>query len=206
MDVGDGVLDDDLARLLGRVHLRICLLLATCGSDPLPLFPGKHLRRKFPFGELVAPIAKRPLGKLHDVALVHDRHALALIDDGVLDRGAEQPIGAFFGRGLQADARTLRETDFGELFREILLEQIEKFLALRANPLRTRFPHKCHSVFSRKMTMSTFSGALTGEGTPLNQRTGLKHTYRSNNWRRATLSERIPPPTGVVSGPLIEIK
>ncbi len=54
--------------------------------------------------------------------------------------------------------------------------------------------------------MSTFSGALTGEGTPLNQRTGRRHTYKSNNWRNATLSERMPPPTGVVRGPLIEIK
>src|SRR5437773_472998 len=27
--------------------------------------------------------------------------------------------------------------------------------------------------------------------------------YRSSTWRSATLSERIPPPTGVVSGPLI---
>jgi len=62
------------------------------------------------------------------------------------------------------------------------------------------------SVFSRKITMSTFSGALTGEGTPLNQRTGRRQTYRSNNWRSATLSERMPPPTGVVSGPLIDTR
>ena len=54
--------------------------------------------------------------------------------------------------------------------------------------------------------MSTFSGALTGDGTPLNQRTGRRQTYRSSIWRNATLSERMPPPTGVVSGPLIEIR
>src|ERR1044072_2070201 len=29
-------------------------------------------------------------------------------------------------------------------------------------------------------------------------------TYRSSSWRNATLMERMPPPTGVVSGPLIE--
>src|SRR5688572_7334700 len=60
------------------------------------------------------------------------------------------------------------------------------------------------SEFSRKMTMSVFSGSFTGEGTPLNQRTGRRHTYRSSSWRSATLIERIPPPTGVVRGPLIE--
>ena len=62
------------------------------------------------------------------------------------------------------------------------------------------------SVFSRKITMSTFSGCFTGEGTPLNQRTGRRHTYRSSIWRSATFSERMPPPTGVVSGPLIDTR
>jgi hypothetical protein len=62
------------------------------------------------------------------------------------------------------------------------------------------------SVFSRKMVMLTWSGRFTGEGTPLNQRTGRRHTYRSSICRSATLSERMPPPTGVVSGPLIDTR
>src|SRR6185437_7065149 len=32
------------------------------------------------------------------------------------------------------------------------------------------------------------------------------HAYRSSTCRRVTLSERMPPPTGVVSGPLIETR
>src|SRR5882724_5092699 len=59
------------------------------------------------------------------------------------------------------------------------------------------------SVFSRKITMFTFSGCFTGEGTPLKYCTGRRQTKRSSNCRSATLSDRIPPPTGVVSGPLI---
>jgi hypothetical protein len=37
------------------------------------------------------------------------------------------------------------------------------------------------SVFSRKITMSTFSGCFTGGGTPLYHRTGLRQTYRSSS-------------------------
>ncbi|GIT13089.1 MAG: hypothetical protein CM1200mP34_4950 [Verrucomicrobiales bacterium] len=59
------------------------------------------------------------------------------------------------------------------------------------------------SVFSRKMTMSVSSGCFTGLGTPSNQRTGRRQVYRSRIWRRATLIERMPPPTGVVNGPFM---
>ena len=62
------------------------------------------------------------------------------------------------------------------------------------------------SVFSRKMTMSTSSGLRTGEGTPRNQRTGRRQTYRSSNWRIATFRLRKPPPTGVVRGPLMPMR
>ena len=54
--------------------------------------------------------------------------------------------------------------------------------------------------------MSTSSGRLTGEGTPSNQRTGRKQTYRSRSWRSATFRLRKPPPMGVVSGPLMPIR
>gem|GEM_PF-5787062 len=59
------------------------------------------------------------------------------------------------------------------------------------------------SVFSRKITISTSSGLLTGDGTPLMYLTGRRQTYRSSSCRSATLSDRIPPPIGVVRGPLI---
>ena len=54
--------------------------------------------------------------------------------------------------------------------------------------------------------MSVFSGCLTGLGTPVNQRTGRRHTYKSSSCRSATFKLRMPPPTGVVSGPLMDTR
>ena len=51
--------------------------------------------------------------------------------------------------------------------------------------------------------MSTSSGRLTGLGTPAKYCTGRTQAYRSSRWRSATLMLRMPPPTGVVSGPLM---
>ena len=62
------------------------------------------------------------------------------------------------------------------------------------------------SVFSLKITISINSGCFTGDGTPLNQRTGRRHTYKSKICLSATFNERIPPPIGVVKGPLIATK
>ncbi len=67
---------------------------------------------KFALREVVAPVAKTPFGELHDVALVHQREALALVGDGVLERGADEPLAAFARHGLDAIRRTLGEPDF----------------------------------------------------------------------------------------------
>src|SRR4030042_3370166 len=52
------------------------------------------------------------------------------------------------------------------------------------------------------MTTVIFSGALTGLGTPLKYLTGRTDEYRSRACLSATFRLLIPPPTGVVSGPL----
>src|SRR5690606_40850963 len=44
--------------------------------------------------DLVAEVAEGAFGELHDVALVHQRHRLAAVGDGVLDRGLDQALGA----------------------------------------------------------------------------------------------------------------
>ena len=75
-DVGDGVLDDD-----ARARLAV--------GNPAPRAAVDLHRAEELLRDLVAPVAERALGELHDVALVHQRHALAL----VLDRVARSRCG-----------------------------------------------------------------------------------------------------------------
>ena len=63
-DVGDGVLDEDLVA-------GVAAAVVPADGDVGELLP--H--------ELVAPVAERALGELHDVALVHERDALAALRD-----------------------------------------------------------------------------------------------------------------------------
>ena len=59
------------------------------------------------------------------------------------------------------------------------------------------------SEFSLKITISTSPGTFTGLGTPVNHLTGRKHTYKSRICLNETFNDLMPPPTGVVKGPLI---
>ena len=51
---------------------------------------------EFALGEGVTPILERAFGELHDVALVDEVHALAIVIQRPLDRGAHEAVGAFF--------------------------------------------------------------------------------------------------------------
>src|SRR5687768_16315112 len=54
--------------------------------------------------QLVAPVAERAFGELHDVLFVDEGDALLLIPDGVIDGGVNQTLGAGAADGLNADA------------------------------------------------------------------------------------------------------
>ena len=106
---------------------------------------------KIRFRHLVTPIAKRALGELHDVALVHQGHALALVLDRVADRAVNQAHAAGIADRLDPDAhphigreifradllpeflrlRFRAEANFRERLRKFLLEKIEHLLRFR---------------------------------------------------------------------------
>ena len=59
------------------------------------------------------------------------------------------------------------------------------------------------SEFSLKIIISVSCGLFTGDGTPSKYLIGLKHTYKSKICLNETLRDLMPPPIGVVKGPLI---
>ena len=90
-DVGDRVLDDD-----ARAGLAF--------GDLAPRAAVDFDRAVEVLGDLVAPVAEGAFGELHDVPLVHERHALALVLDRVADGAVDQPLGAEVADRLEADA------------------------------------------------------------------------------------------------------
>src|SRR5207244_11281364 len=76
-DVGDRVLDHEAAARLGHWNFA-------------PWSAIDFFRTEIIFRDVVAPVAKRPFGELHDITLVHQRDALALIQDRVTDRAVDQ--------------------------------------------------------------------------------------------------------------------
>ena len=108
------------------------------------------LRAEILFRDLIAPVTKRALGELHDIALVDQGHALALILDRVGDRAVDQADTAGATNRLDPDPHAnvvplrcadffpeigrflLRaETDFVELLWKFLLKKIENLLRFR---------------------------------------------------------------------------
>ena len=105
-------------------------------------------RAEILFRDFVTPIAESAFGELHDVALVHQGHAFALVLDRVTDRAVDQPNAARAANRFDADAHhhvvLLRradafpevrrllfraEPDLVELLRKFLLEKSRTFAA-----------------------------------------------------------------------------
>ena len=57
---------------------------------------------KFLRGHIVAPLAERAFGELHDIALVYKGEALLLLVQGKAKGAAHQTLGASLGHGFDA--------------------------------------------------------------------------------------------------------
>jgi hypothetical protein len=143
-DVRDGVLDHDA---VGQ--------LAPWAAVDL------H-RAEFALRQIVRPVAEGAFRVLHDVALVHDRDGFPPLIDRILDRGADEPLRAGLGDGLMP-----MPTSSGEsLPKRIFLNSFGKFVERKLQRLHREITARLEidasvnvSVFSRKITISTASGA-----------------------------------------------
>src|SRR5206468_961871 len=84
---------------------------------------------ELPFGLGITPGPKSPLGVLHDVALVHQGYAFALVGQGILKCRPKQPFAALARNRLDADAAAFGETDLAIFLGERFLEESQEFLA-----------------------------------------------------------------------------
>src|SRR5690606_27599166 len=128
-DVRDGVLDDDLPGRHGFLLRRVRRLFAFFLLDAVILGPGEGDVAELLLGQFVPPVFERAFGELHDVALVHQRHRLALVPDGVLDGRPDEALGAFLRYRFDADAGGFREADF--VYAHFLLQEFNDLADFR---------------------------------------------------------------------------
>src|SRR5438552_4728437 len=110
--VGDGVLDEDLARR----RLAVALL------------PRHRLVAELALGQRVAPLHEHAFGVLLNVALVDEGDVLAVVLDGIADGGADETLRALLRHRLDADGGRVREADLVDL--HLALEELDHFLGL----------------------------------------------------------------------------
>ncbi|MNM39251.1 hypothetical protein D3C81_500230 [compost metagenome] len=115
--IGDDVLDDD-----GLAGLRVLEGTPGAAVDELGIV--------LFLGQGIAPILEGTFGELHDVALVHQGHGVAIVVDGVLDGGTDQTLGTGLGHGLDADAAGLGEADL--LHAHLVLQEGDHLLGFIA--------------------------------------------------------------------------
>ena len=130
--VGNDVLDDDFATVhrfaLGVIGGR----LAQSTFNAVMLKPGKYMVAELLLGHIVGPVFKAPFRELHDVAFMHQRHAFALLLNGIFQGGHNEPLSAFTGNGFEPNGTGIREANLGKTVRELCLEQLQEPVAVLA--------------------------------------------------------------------------
>ena len=91
-----------------------------------------NLVAEFLGGNVVSPLAEGALGKLLDVALVHQRDRFAAGLESMLDRHAHQALGSGHGNGLDADAGIEADLLLAA-FQHVFVEELDQPRALRSS-------------------------------------------------------------------------
>ncbi len=124
---------------------------------------------------------------------------LAPVLDGVADGARTSRLRAVIAHRLDADPGV-----GADLLAQSRAEELDQLLRLRAFPAPTRSPRRrppCSHGRSRRSALPAASRARGRRDSS----TGRTQTYRSSTCRSVTFRLRMPPPTGVVNGPLIAI-
>src|SRR3984885_11603205 len=108
-------------------HRQVRMLVFVVENPALAL--GHNLVAKFFGGQLVSPFAERALGKLLDVSLMHQGHALAIGRKRVLNRHADQTLGSGDRNWFDADAGIEPNLLLAAL-EHVLVEELDQLLAL----------------------------------------------------------------------------
>ncbi len=103
-------------------------------DDPA-LTLGYGIRAKLLTREFIAPIAKATLGKFLDIALVHQRHALAPVRKSILDSPAYQPLRPRWRNGFNSYTR-IPTNLFLPALQHLAIQEFKQLLGFR----RTGFP------------------------------------------------------------------
>ncbi len=127
---------------------------------------------------------------------------LRFLLDRVLDRGADEALRSGLGDRLDADAASRRGCS--SRTRRAAARSASRASGRALLDLEAR--RRCPRCSRGRSPCRPSRGASPATAHPWNQRTGRRHTYRSRIWRSATLRLRMPPPTGVVSGPLMPMR
>ena len=109
-------------------HAQVRVLLFVAQDPRLTL--ADDVIAKLALGQRVAPLLEGAFGVLHDVALVHEVHVLALVRQRPFDRRADQSLRAFHGNRLERDTGCIGKANLRILLGKVFLEQRFELLIL----------------------------------------------------------------------------
>src|SRR6266478_310223 len=169
-------------------------ILVQIVHDPA-LALGDRLRSELFARQVIAPVAERALGKLLDVALVHQRNALLVVRQRVLDGPAHQPFRPRWRNRLDAHAGVPANLLLA-ILQHFVVQKFEELLRFR----RTGFPldpdihilgilakdeyiHFFRLAHRRRYTLKITDWPLTGVKIQKLPQGHVQRTYAASHWR-----------------------